>query len=62
MNSKLRCDRGQPLHCGRLTDEYGVSWQIILRSSARLLQDKDADQSTRMKQAVAGRSSAVSPL
>jgi predicted 3-demethylubiquinone-9 3-methyltransferase (glyoxalase superfamily) len=30
----LRCDRGQPLHCGWLIDEYVVPWQIILRAGS----------------------------
>jgi predicted 3-demethylubiquinone-9 3-methyltransferase (glyoxalase superfamily) len=50
----------QPPHCGSLTAAYGVSWQIILRASAEMPDDKDADQSTRMKQGVAGTSSSVS--
>lgn len=58
----MGCDRGQPLHCGWLID---VSSMVCPGRSSfglgEMPQDQDADQSPKMKQAVAGRSSSVSP-
>ncbi len=39
--SALTADGGAEQPCGWLTDKFGVSWQIIPRKLAQLLQDKD---------------------
>lgn len=43
---------GQTQPCGWLKDKYGVSWQIIPTVLGRLLQDKDAEKSKRVMQAM----------
>ena len=43
---------GQPQRCGWLQDKFGVSWQIIPTVLGKLLQDKDAERSGRVMQAM----------
>ncbi|GGD53303.1 VOC family protein [Paenibacillus nasutitermitis] len=38
--------------CGWLTDQYGLSWQIIPQALGRLLQDQDPERSARVMQAM----------
>jgi len=38
--------------CGWLRDKYGVSWQIVPAALFKLLQDKDAEKSKRVMQAL----------
>jgi predicted 3-demethylubiquinone-9 3-methyltransferase (glyoxalase superfamily) len=38
--------------CGWLKDKYGLSWQIIPTALSRLLQDKNAEKSKRVMQAL----------
>ena len=43
---------GAPQQCGWLTDKFGVSWQIVPTILPELLQDKDAEKSKRVMQAM----------
>ncbi len=43
---------GGTKQCGWLQDKYGVSWQIIPPILGQLLQDKDAEKSKRVMQAM----------
>jgi predicted 3-demethylubiquinone-9 3-methyltransferase (glyoxalase superfamily) len=43
---------GKPQRCGWLTDKYGLSWQIVPAILGELLQDKDAEKSSRVRKAM----------
>jgi predicted 3-demethylubiquinone-9 3-methyltransferase (glyoxalase superfamily) len=43
---------GEPQRCGWLTDRFGVSWQIIPTVLGEMLQDKDAEKSSRVMKAM----------
>ena len=43
---------GEKQPCGWLKDKYGVSWQIIPTVLGEMLQDKDAEKSHRVMQAM----------
>ena len=43
---------GEKQPCGWLKDKYGVSWQIIPTVLGEMLQDKDAEKSQRVMQAM----------
>jgi predicted 3-demethylubiquinone-9 3-methyltransferase (glyoxalase superfamily) len=43
---------GEKQRCGWLKDKYGVSWQIIPTALGEMLQDKDAEKSTRVMRAM----------
>jgi predicted 3-demethylubiquinone-9 3-methyltransferase (glyoxalase superfamily) len=43
---------GEPQRCGWLTDRFGVSWQIIPTVLDEMLQDKDAEKSSRVMKAM----------
>jgi predicted 3-demethylubiquinone-9 3-methyltransferase (glyoxalase superfamily) len=43
---------GEKQRCGWLKDKYGLSWQIIPSALGRMLQDKDAEKSKRVMQAM----------
>lgn len=43
---------GAPQQCGWLTDKFGVSWQIVPTILPEMLQDKDAEKTKRVKQAM----------
>ena len=43
---------GKKDRCGWLTDKYGVSWQIVPTVLGEMLQDKDAQKSARVMQAM----------
>ncbi len=43
---------GQKERCGRLKDKYGVSWQIVPSVLGNMLQDRDADKSNRVMEAM----------
>jgi predicted 3-demethylubiquinone-9 3-methyltransferase (glyoxalase superfamily) len=43
---------GQKLPCGWLTDKFGVSWQIVPSILGQLLNDKDAEKSKRVMNAM----------
>ncbi len=43
---------GKEERCGWLKDKYGLSWQIIPSILGKLLQDKDATRSQRVRQAM----------
>lgn len=43
---------GEKQRCGWLRDKYGVSWQIIPTVLGQLLQDKDAEKSKRVMNAM----------
>ena len=45
-------DGGSEGQCGWLKDKYGVSWQIVPTVLSKLLQDKDAEKSKRVMQAM----------
>jgi predicted 3-demethylubiquinone-9 3-methyltransferase (glyoxalase superfamily) len=46
------CDGGEPGQCGWLKDRYGVSWQIIPKQLAELLQQPDPEKAGRVMQAM----------
>jgi predicted 3-demethylubiquinone-9 3-methyltransferase (glyoxalase superfamily) len=43
---------GEKQRCGWLKDKYGVSWQIIPSVLGKMLQDKDAEKSKRVMNAM----------
>ena len=43
---------GEKQRCGWLKDKYGVSWQIIPSALGEMLQDKNAEKSQRVMQAM----------
>ena len=43
---------GKKNRCGWLNDKYGLSWQIIPSVLGKMLQDKDAEKSKRVMQAM----------
>ena len=43
---------GEKQRCGWLKDKYGVSWQVIPTILGQLLQDKDAERSKRVMNAM----------
>lgn len=43
---------GEKQRCGWLKDKYGLSWQIIPSTLADMLQDKDANKSTKVMEAM----------
>ncbi|MDP9265737.1 MAG: VOC family protein [Chloroflexota bacterium] len=43
---------GEKQRCGWLKDKYGVSWQIIPTALGEMLQDKDAERSKRVMEAM----------
>ena len=43
---------GQKLPCGWLTDKFGVSWQVVPSILGQLLNDKDAEKSKRVMNAM----------
>lgn len=47
-------DGGTAMHCGWLTDRYGVSWQIIPDGLQALLADPDPDRARRATEAMMG--------
>jgi predicted 3-demethylubiquinone-9 3-methyltransferase (glyoxalase superfamily) len=48
----LTADGGEESMCGWLKDKYGVSWQIVPRILIELMNDKDAEKSNRVTQAM----------
>jgi predicted 3-demethylubiquinone-9 3-methyltransferase (glyoxalase superfamily) len=46
------CERGRPNQCGWLTDEFGVSWQIVPRLLSELLADPDPVKAGRVMAAM----------
>ena len=46
------CDGGEPVRCGWLKDRYGLSWQIVPAVLGEMLQDKDANRSRRVMEAM----------
>jgi predicted 3-demethylubiquinone-9 3-methyltransferase (glyoxalase superfamily) len=45
---------GKKQNCGRLTDKYGLSWQVVPTILGELMQDKDAEKTNRVMQAIMG--------
>ena len=45
---------GEKLNCGWLTDKYGLSWQVVPTLVGELMQDKDAEKTKRVMQAIMG--------
>jgi predicted 3-demethylubiquinone-9 3-methyltransferase (glyoxalase superfamily) len=43
---------GKKQNCGWLTDKYGVSWQVVPTLVGELMQDKDAEKTKRVMQAI----------
>ena len=43
---------GEPQRCGWVKDKFGLSWQIIPNALDEMLQDKDAEKSKRVMQAM----------
>jgi predicted 3-demethylubiquinone-9 3-methyltransferase (glyoxalase superfamily) len=48
------CEKGKPGQCGWLTDQFGVSWQIVPRVLNELLGDADPAKAGRVMQAMLG--------
>ena len=46
------CAGGEKQRCGWLKDKYGVSWQIVPTVLGQMLQDKDAEKSKRVMNAM----------
>ena len=51
MEKALR-GRGEKDQCGWLKDKFGVSWQIVPNELGEMLQDKDANKSERVMEAL----------
>jgi predicted 3-demethylubiquinone-9 3-methyltransferase (glyoxalase superfamily) len=49
---KLIAGGGAPNHCGWLTDQYGLSWQIVPSAISRMMQDTDVAKKDRMMSAL----------
>jgi len=49
---KLAAAGGKPVQCGWITDQFGVSWQIIPTILIKLLSDKDPKKAGRVMQAM----------
>ncbi len=49
---KLTSGGGKPVECGWLRDKYGVSWQIVPRTIAKLISAKHPAKATRVMQQV----------
>ena len=49
---KLTSGGGQESMCGWLKDKFGLSWQIVPTILIKLLQDKDANKSKRVMEAM----------
>jgi predicted 3-demethylubiquinone-9 3-methyltransferase (glyoxalase superfamily) len=45
---------GKKQNCGWLTDKYGLSWQVVPTILGELMQDKDAEKTNRVMQAIMG--------
>ena len=45
---------GEKHQCGWLRDKYGLSWQIVPTILSELMQDKDAEKTKRVMQAIMG--------
>ena len=43
---------GEKSRCGWLKDKYGLSWQVVPTVLVEMLQDKDAEKSKRVMQAM----------
>ena len=43
---------GEEVQCGWLKDKFGVSWQVVPTVVAKMMQDKDAEKSNRVMQAI----------
>lgn len=43
---------GQAVQCGWLTDQFGLSWQIVPSMLGRMLQDRDAEKANHVMAAV----------
>ena len=43
---------GKKQNCGWLTDKYGLSWQVVPTLVGKLMQDKDAEKTKRVMQAI----------
>ncbi len=49
---KLSSNGGSEVQCGWLKDKYGLSWQIVPTVLGKMMQDKDAEKTNRVMQAV----------
>ena len=49
---EMLCEGGEPVRCGWLKDRYGLSWQIVPVVLGEMLQDKDANNSRRVMEAM----------
>lgn len=49
---RLTADGGEESQCGWLRDRYGVSWQIVPTVLTELLQDEDAEKTSRVTEAM----------
>jgi predicted 3-demethylubiquinone-9 3-methyltransferase (glyoxalase superfamily) len=50
--TKLLAGGGKESQCGWLKDKFGLSWQIVPSALGEMLQDKDAEKSKRVMQAM----------
>jgi len=49
---KLTADGGKESQCGWLKDKYGLSWQVVPTIAIEMMQDKDAEKSQRVMNAI----------
>ena len=49
---RLTSDGGEESQCGWLKDKFGLSWQIVPRALAEMLQDKDPAKAKRVMEAM----------
>jgi predicted 3-demethylubiquinone-9 3-methyltransferase (glyoxalase superfamily) len=49
---KLLQGGGQPSQCGWLKDKFGLSWQVVPKVLAEMMQDKDPEKTKRVMEAV----------
>lgn len=48
----LTADGGKPIMCGWLKDKFGLHWQIVPVAHQRMMREADADQMTRLLNAM----------
>lgn len=47
-------EKGTPSRCGWITDQFGVSWQIVPSCLGKLMSDPDREKANRVMQAIMG--------
>ena len=49
---RLTSGGGQPVQCGWLKDQFGLSWQVVPRAMSRLMQQTDPKKAERVMKAL----------